>query len=62
MATNNLPPMIKRHELAQHFGVHVNTIDNWCKCGYLTPLKFGRRVYFRLDQVDVNRFPQSLRK
>ncbi|MDB0025529.1 helix-turn-helix domain-containing protein [Flavobacteriales bacterium] len=54
--------MIKRHELAQHFGVHVNTIDNWCKCGYLTPLKFGRRVYFRLDQVDVNRFPQSLRK
>lgn len=58
LATNNLPPLITRQELAKYFGRHVNTIDNWCKNGYLKPIYCGRGVYFRLDEIDFNNFPQ----
>jgi transposase len=32
-------PLMTRREVAEHFGVHVNTVDNWRKSGALKALK-----------------------
>ena len=44
-------PMSKK-EVADHFGVTLNTVGNWVKKGQLnTYRKGGRRVYFKRSDV-----------
>jgi predicted DNA-binding transcriptional regulator AlpA len=51
--------LLYRHQLAEMFGVHVNTIDNYVKRGWLKPIRLGKLVKFNADEIDFNNFPQT---
>lgn len=42
---------LTRQDIADMFGVCLNTVDNWSRKGYLQPLGIGKRVYFLADTI-----------
>jgi len=54
-----MTPRIRRHELAQHLGVTVRTLDRWTQTGVfgvkLRCQKFGRTVSYSWSDVEAFR-------
>ncbi len=46
-------PVLTKRQLATHFQVSLRTIDNWCQKGHLPHYKIGRRVRFRLSDIQT---------
>ncbi len=51
-----LEPMLSRRQVAELFGVHPTTVDNWRDLG-LPCHKIGRRVLF--DKADIEAFVEK---
>ena len=46
-----LPAYLRQHEVAELFGRDKKVIQRHAKRGTLTPIKDGRAVYFRREEV-----------
>lgn len=52
--TRPLRPVYTVEELAAEFGCHPDSVRNWIRRGWITPLKIGRLV--RIPGSEVARF------
>lgn len=43
--------LISKKEAKQGFNVSHTTLWKWQKCGYLVPVKVGKRVYYRREDI-----------
>ena len=49
-----LPPLselIRGADVAAMFGVTDRTVRRWCAAGHLVPVRIGRSVFFRTDNI-----------
>ena len=53
-ATTDLPPLMTTIEVAAFFRVTPRTIRNWVRTGDLVPIKKGRVIRFRREDVAIN--------
>ena len=53
MAQSEIPRLMKRLEVARHFGCTPRTLWNWEQKGLLTPVRVGRSVFYNLDQIET---------
>lgn len=58
MANTKIPQLLTRQEVADHLRVSLRSIYNYEKRGYLKATRIGGRVLYRVDQIDLNNFPQ----
>ena len=42
---------LSRKEVADRYGVHINTVDRWVKRGLLQPSRFVGTIYFTDDAL-----------
>lgn len=45
--------LISQDEVADKLGVSKNTLWRWSKTGYLTPIKVGRKPFYKLSDVEA---------
>ena len=48
---SDLPKNLMKKDVAELFGVSVNTVSNWTKEGILTAIKFKRAVRYDRDTI-----------
>lgn len=46
-----LPELMSITDVAKHFGRTPRTLREWERRGYLVPVRVGRSVYYRCDDV-----------
>jgi excisionase family DNA binding protein len=51
IAHKTIEPLMSRQQLAEHFGVSQRTIETWMEKDYLPYYKLGRKVLFKLTDV-----------
>lgn len=44
--------LMSPEEVANYFKVHISTIENWSKQGYLIKYGIGRPVYYKRSEVE----------
>lgn len=45
-------PLLSTRQVARLFGCTDRTIRNWVHAGHLRPVRVGRSVFFRRDEVE----------
>jgi excisionase family DNA binding protein len=46
-----MPALLSAAQVAQIFGRSKRTIRNWVRAGHLHPVRLGRSVFFRADDI-----------
>ena len=46
-----LPDLVRAADVAAMFGCNERTIRRWCAAGHLVPIRIGRSVFFRTDDL-----------
>lgn len=44
--------LIPKTEVLKGFEISHTTLWKWQKCGYLVPVKIGKRVYYKRDDIE----------
>ncbi len=44
--------LIPKKDILKKFGITQATVYNWQDRGYLTPIKIGRKVFYRKEEID----------
>ena len=52
-ADNAVEKLLTKPEVMQKFGVCHTTLHNWAKAGVLVPVKVGRKIHYRLGDVQA---------
>lgn len=50
-ADSAVDKLLTKPEVMQKFGVCHTTLHNWAKSGVLVPVKVGRKIHYRLGDV-----------
>lgn len=46
-----LPDLLRTDDVAERFGCCTRTVRRWCAAGHLVPVRIGRSVFFRSDDI-----------
>ncbi len=49
--SDSIADLLSIAEVARIFGRSERTICRWCAAGYLVPIRIGRSVFFRADDI-----------
>lgn len=52
-ADNAVEKLLTKPEVMEKFGVCHTTLHNWAKAGVLVPVKVGRKIHYRLGDVQA---------
>ena len=52
-AENAVEKLLTKSEVMEKFGVCHTTLYNWDKSGVLVPVKVGRKIHYRLGDVQA---------
>lgn len=52
-AANNVNLFITRSEAANRLNVTFSTLNRWEKTGYLKPVRAGRKVYYKIADIEA---------
>ncbi len=47
----SLPTLLSTKQVAEIFGRKERTIRNWVRAGHLQPMRLGRSVFFRAEDI-----------
>ncbi|GAA0575797.1 hypothetical protein GCM10009416_13120 [Craurococcus roseus] len=48
-----MPALLSAAEVARIFGRSRRTLRDWARAGHLRPVRVGRSVFFRADNIDA---------
>jgi len=53
LATSAMPALLSTRKVAAYFSRDERTIRRWVQTGLLTPIRIGKAVYFRADDIQA---------